>query len=198
MSSSSLLTVLVLLLFTWLIGVQIAVLRSNHDSELAARAVLHNIEGVNADIQASIKTMKAMDASLQEEGSKLLQELADIGADVEEALSQSRESQVKAKKDDEVLMKSPANADLGGSYEDRAKRAGVLHPERVGALQYVGDLPRLEDPTANVIRSYTTDIYELVYKYAEYQAQIVAWREAFQPMIDAIEKRWDRMLYNYI
>lgn len=46
---------------------------------------------------------------------------------------------------------------------------------------------------------FTDELLPVIFAIEEYFAQrIVAWRETWQPYIDAVERHPDRMLYNYI
>lgn len=56
--------------------------------------------------------------------------------------------------------------------------------------------PGVDD--GHVVQFTMLQMYRRLYFAAQFQDRLVRYRELFQPMIDAIEKRHDRMLYNYI
>jgi hypothetical protein len=211
MTEEVILPFLSLLLLAWLVGIQLYQLQNSFDTEVRCTEIEQELRSLDDDIERRIVSLAESEQYFLSEATTLLQRLADLSEDVKGEIAKRRKlakEEDKAKKRKEELPPTDAGptVDEGANQIDAASAGGSEAPSmetedkaRVGMLKYVTqNAPKLDDPTANEIKVYTREAYATLYRFAEYVAQVTAWRETWSPLIKAIEARYDRMLYNYI
>ena len=94
---------------------------------------------------------------------------------------------------DQLINTLDPSSIFGGSMSlDRLAELCMEIPLRV-LPEHVRQIPDSELPHFAVMK-----IYRSLYNVAQFQDRITRYRELFRPMIDAVERRTDAMLYNYI
>lgn len=202
------LSVMALALLAWLVVFQTLAMRHQHDADVQFRALEReavSLAKTLGDAQAAL--LADWNAAMFESGEQLAavaalrDEVAVLGERLRSDGAHIKESEAAV--ESRLAAERPSAA--GGVPANSRKTDLMLEASAAwsDATRTVGALDDVQLSTRDAsfqvsLRSQLFGVYSIVYRFAVYRESVAAWRALLQPYIEAMEKRYDRMLYNYI
>lgn len=212
------LSIAALCLLAWLVLVQTTVLRQQKETDSTCRFLQQQAYALSEELRRAEKAYLADWHTAVRQTATRLERVAALRDDIDGLYQQlvhlpalppldgGAETQVNAVGENVPTHGSAPKAGPTHARKTELMEAGEMlwtdGTTPVGALLDVVSDPATAKQHASslqqTLRPQLFGMYSTFYRFALFRETIAAWRELMQPYIEAVEKRYDRMLYNYI